>query len=117
MIFVNIRKAVSDFLNENGLFLNDLLEIMDSESTSIRESLSARVIVEEKEISQIERSLTSSHINYLIFVVQTFYLINPGGLYKGDLLIPSREAIICGSKATFTGLIILAKSLGLPNIC
>jgi hypothetical protein len=114
--YIDIRKAVSDFLVENGITLRDLLDSMDEDPRSLKESLRARVDTDERKIDIIEERLTASQLNYLIFVLHTFYIINAGGFYKGLLLIPPRELVIRGDKATFQGLKLLAKSLGLPNI-
>ncbi len=114
--YVDVKKAVADFLNENGITLRDLLDAMDMDPRTLRESLRARAMIDEKEIEMIERKFTTSQINYLIFVLHTFYIINVGGVYKGLLLRPPRELVVQGGKATFQGLRLLAKSLGLPDI-
>lgn len=114
--YIDVKRAVADFLAENGITLRDLLDAMDEDPSSLRESLKVRVAANKKEVERIEMRLTASQLNYLIFVLHTFYIVNVGGLYKGRILTPPRELIVHGNKASFQGLRLLAKALGLPDI-
>ena len=111
-----LRTAVKDFLSEAGLTLREVLNLMDEEAGGIDESLRKRVWLDDISAKKLESALSSSQLNYLIFVLQTFYIINPSGLYKSMTLIPSREAIMGGEKATIEGVRLILGALNIGTI-
>ena len=110
---VHIKRAVEDLLSEYGITLKDVLEAMDEEHDSVMESLLRVASLSEEHLAFIERKLKASEINYLVFVIQTFYVINQTGLYKNLVLIPEKDFVMQGRKASFDGLMIISKALGI----
>jgi hypothetical protein len=110
---VHLRKAVEDLLREYEITLKDLLDAMDEERDSVMSSLLRVASLTEEELMLIERKLKTREINYVIFVIQTFYIINQTGLYKNLVVIPERDYVMEGRKASFDGLAAISKALGL----
>jgi hypothetical protein len=113
---IPLRVAVNDFLSEAGLALHEVLNLMDEEAGGIDESLRKRVWLDDISAKKLESALSSSQLNYLIFVLQTFYIINPSGLYKSMFLIPSREAIMEGERATIEGVRSILRALDIGTM-
>lgn len=114
--YVKLRDVIKNFLKENNLKLKDILEAMDEQKEGIKESLKKRTWLTDKQLNFLLQAFPSSELNYLIFVLQTFYLINPSGLYKGAIIIPKREEIIKNGKATPNGIRLLIKELNLRGL-
>ena len=113
---ISLRAAVNDFLSEAGLTLHEVLNLMDGEAGGLDESLRRRVWLDDISAKRLELALSSSQLNYLIFVLQTFYIINPSGLYKSMFLMPSREAVMKGEKATIEGVRLILRALNIGTV-
>lgn len=100
-------------LFEYGITLKDLLDAMDEDQESVKMSLLRVAHLNEEQLIFIERKLKSSEINYLVFVLQTFYVLNEAGLYKNLIIIPKRDDVMRGRKATFEGLLAVSEALGI----
>jgi hypothetical protein len=115
-MIISIRDAAKDFLEEAGVTIDDILSQMDEDPKGIDESLRKRIWLDDSSARKLESSLSSRHLNYLIFVLQTFYIINPSGLYKSMFIIPTRESVMRGEKATIEGVQLILKALGIRPI-
>ncbi|MBS7609867.1 hypothetical protein KEJ19_04785 [Candidatus Bathyarchaeota archaeon] len=111
--YIDLKDVLRDYLRENGITLQDILSIMDEEKEGIMEALSKRVALTEEERHELERSLKSSQLNTLLFVIQAFYIINLGGLYKGRIIYPARDDVMRGGIVTAEGLRKIARALGI----
>jgi DNA-binding transcriptional MerR regulator len=78
--YIPLRKALKDYLKEQGITLNDLLSVMDEDKEGIMEALSKRVYLTRKQREALEKWLSSKDLNLLLFVIQAFYILNPSGL-------------------------------------
>lgn len=110
---VHLRRAVEDLLSEYGISLKDLLSAMDEERESVRGSLQRIASLSEEQLILIESKLRTTEINYLVFVIQAFYIINQTGLYKNLVVIPEKDYVMEGRKASFDGIVAVSKALGL----
>ena len=108
---ITLREAVKDFLSEAGLDLNDVLAMMDEEPGGLDESMRQRIWLDDASSRKLQSALSSRQLNYLIFVLQAFYIINPSGLYKSGFLFPTREAVMAGQKATVEGVKLVLRAL------
>jgi len=108
---IPLKRAVSDFLSEAGLTLQEVLSLMDDEAGGIDESLRRRALLDDASAKGLESALSSRQLNYLIFVLQTFYIINPSGMYKSMSLIPAREEVMMGERATIEGVRLILRAL------
>jgi len=115
--YIPLRKALKDYLREQGITLSDLLSLMDEEKKGVMEALHERVHLTESQSRKLEKSLTSRNLNLLLFVVQAFYVLNHSGLYKGFIIEPTREEVMWGNKATFEGCKMILKALQVSTIC
>lgn len=113
---IPLRVAVNDFLSEARLALHEVLNLMDEERGGIDESLRKRVWLDDVSAKKLESALSSPQLNYLIFVLQIFYIVNPSGLYKSMFIIPSREAVLRGEKATLEGVRLILRALDIGNV-
>jgi len=109
--YIHIRKALRDYLKEQGVTLSDLLNVMPEDRQGTMEALRERVHLSEVQSAALERSVRSRDLDLLLFVVQAFYLINPSGMYKGFTIEPLREDVVWGEKATFEGCKRILKAL------
>jgi hypothetical protein len=109
--YIPLRKALKDYLKEQETTLSNLLGIMDEERKGIMEALQERVQLTEAQSKMLERNVSSKDFNLLLFVIQTFYLINPSGMYKGFVIEPTRNDVMRGDKITFEGCKIILKAL------
>ena len=109
--YVLLRKALKDYLKEQGTTLSDILSVMDEEKKGIMEALRERIRLTEEQSRVLERTLGSRDLNLLLFVVQAFYLLNPSGLYKGFVIEPARDEIMWGNKVTYEGCRNVLKAL------
>ncbi len=114
--YIPLRKALKDYLREQGITLSDLLSLMDEEKKGLMEALRERVHLTEPQSRKLEKSLTSRDLNLLLFVVQAFYVLNHSGLYKGFIIEPTREEVMWGNKATFEGCKMILKALQVSTI-
>jgi len=114
--YIPLRKALKDYLREQGITLSDLLSLMDEEKKGLMEALCERVHLTESQSRKLEKSLTSRDLNLLLFVVQAFYVLNHSGLYKGFIIEPTREEVMWGNKATFEGCKMILKALQVSTI-
>ncbi len=112
-MYVRLRDVIKDFLKEHNLTLNDVLEAMDESREGAIEALKRRTHLNIKQIKFLVDSLSSKQVNLLLFVIQTFYIANPSGLYRGKLIIPRRDDVITNGKATVSGLRLIMKELGI----
>ncbi len=111
---VPLRKALEDFLKQQGLTLDDVLDAMDETKEGAIESLQKRVHLTERDLKFIERYLSARDINLLVLALQVFYLSYPGGLYRGLLITPTREEVIGpDGKVTREGLLKVMRALGI----
>jgi len=113
---IPLRIAVNDFLSEAGLTLHEVLSLMDDETGGIDESLRKRVLLDDISAKKLESALSSRQLNYLIFTLQTFYIINPSGMYKSMSLLPAREDVMIGEKATIEGVRLILRALDIGTI-
>ena len=109
--YIDLRRALKDYLREQGVTLKDLLSVMDEEKGGIMESLRKRVHLTRSQNEVLERKLSSKELNLLVFVIQTFYILNPSGMYKERIIEPAREDVMWGDKATFEGCKMILKAL------
>lgn len=114
--FIHIRRALDDFLEEKQIEIQDILSVMDEEVKGIERYLREKTLLREEEIEKLVRKYSSRELNLLIFVLQTFYIVNMGGLYKGRLILPLRGEILQGNKATLEGISKLLRALGIFRI-
>ena len=113
--YIHIRKALKDYLDEQGITFTSLLSLMDEERGGLIDALRERIHLTERQIRILERGLSSRNLNLLLFVIQAFYIINPSGMYKGFIIQPSREEIMFGEKATFEGCNLVLKALQISS--
>ena len=109
--YIHLRKALKDYLKEQGTTLSDILGAMDEEKKGIIEALQERIQLTEEQSRVLERTLSSRDLNLLLFVVQAFYLLNPSGLYKGLAIEPTRNEVVWGNKVTYEGCRTVLKAL------
>jgi hypothetical protein len=114
--YIPLKKAVDDYLREQGLTVADVVAVMDEDKESIAESLRKRCAISFRTERQLLEKLTSKQLNMLIFVIQVFYMINIGGVYKGLIIYPERDSVVSGQKVTEEGLRQILKALGFPSI-
>jgi len=114
--YIPLKKAVDDYLREQGLTVTDIVTVMDEDKESIAESLRKRCAISLRTERQLLEKLTSKQLNTLIFVIQVFYIINIGGMYKGFIIYPERGSVVSGQKVTEEGLRQVLKALGFPSI-
>lgn len=110
--YIELKTALKDLLRENRITLDDILSAMDEEKQGLMDALNQRVTLEEEECRLLEKSLTSKVLNLLLFVIQTFYITNPSGTYKGQVIYPVRDEVVLGMKATMEGLKRVGRALG-----
>jgi len=113
--YIDLRRALKDYLKEQKISLSDLLSVMDEDKEGIMEALKKRVHLTEAQSKALERNLLSRDLNLLLFVIQTFYILNLSGMYKGFIIEPTREEIVLGDKVTFEGCIMILKALRIPT--
>ncbi|MEM2915668.1 MAG: hypothetical protein QXH91_09780 [Candidatus Bathyarchaeia archaeon] len=101
--YISLRKALKDYLKEQGTTLSDILSLMDEEKKGIMEALNERIHLTEKQSKSLENALSSKDLNLLLFVVQVFYILNHSGLYKGLIIEPTREEVMWKDKVTYEG--------------
>jgi hypothetical protein len=112
MRFISVKKALENLLKEYDITINDVLDAMDEDRISVEASLRKICTLSDEELEEIENRLSSKEINLLIFLIHAFYIADLSGLYKDNLIAPSREEIMVGGKVTFEGLKKLARALG-----
>lgn len=111
---INVGEALRDLLKDYGVSLEDILDVMDEERKGVMEALMERVALTERECRLLESNLTSRQLNLLLFTLQTFYITNASGMYKGRLLMPLREHVVgVDGRVTFEGLQLIIKALGI----
>ncbi len=108
-----MKTALKDYLRESGVTLDDILDAMDEGKEGILEALSKRFSLDERELKRFERVVGSRDLNLILFVTQTFYIINVSGGYKGRLIYPTRDSVMVGDKVTLEGLNLVLKALGI----
>jgi len=111
--YIELRRALKDYLGDAGITLQDLLGVMDEEKGGIIEALRKRIHLTEEEGKALERRLTSKELNILLFVVQAFYVLNTSGTYKGRVLYPTREDVVRGDKVSSQGCKMILRALGI----
>ncbi|MEM2940808.1 MAG: hypothetical protein QW304_04570 [Thermoproteota archaeon] len=114
--YIPLKKAVDDYLKEQGLTVADIVRVMDEDKEGIAESLRKRCAISFTTERRLLEKLTSRQLNFLIFVVQAFYIVNIPGMYKGLIIYPERELVVTGEKVTEEGLKRILKALELPSI-
>ena len=112
--YISLREALRDFLKEQGLTVNDVLDAMDETPELLEKSILKRVNISWKELRGLESSYTTRQLNLIVFVIQVFYLANVSGMYKNRVIIPPREEVVgSDGRVTKEGLIKIIRSLGL----
>ena len=112
--YISLREALRDFLKEQGLTVNDILDAMDETPELLEKSILKRVNISWKELRGLESSYTTRQLNLIVFVIQVFYLANVSGMYKNRVIIPLREEVVgSDGRVTKEGLIKIIRSLGL----
>jgi hypothetical protein len=114
--YIPLKKAVDDYLREQELTIADIVKVMDADKEGIAESLRKRCAISFSTERRLLEKLTSKQLNYLIFVIQAFYIINIPGMYKGLIIYPKRDLVVAGEKVTEEGLRQILKALELPSI-
>jgi DNA-binding transcriptional MerR regulator len=109
--YIHLRKALKDYLKEQGVTLSDLLDVMDEERQGIMEALQKRVHLSEAQSRALQHNVRNRDLNLLLYVVQAFYLLNPSGMYKGFTIEPLRDDVVGREKATFEGCKRILKAL------
>lgn len=84
---------------------------MDEEKSGLMEALHRRISLTESQSRDLDLGLSSRELNLLLFVIQTFYIVNPSGMYKGEFIEPAREGVVLYQKVTFEGCKRIMKSL------
>ncbi len=113
--YIELRKALKDYLKEERITLKDILDAMDEEKNGIMEAIRQRVHLTEAQSRTLERAISSKDLNLLLFVIQVFYLLNPAGIYKGFFIEPARETVVLGDKITFEGCKMILKALNITT--
>ena len=103
-MYIKLRDALKDLLKEEKLTINDILIAMSEMKEDLTYALQRRTRLKKEEVRQLIEIYGERRINLLLFILQTFYLSNHSGLYKGRIIIPLREEIINNEKATRSGL-------------
>lgn len=114
--YIPLKKAVNDYLREQGLTMADIVRVMDEDKEGIAESLRKRCAISFRTERSLLEKLTSKQLNFLIFVIQAFYIINIPGIYKGLIIYPKRELVVTGERVTEEGLRQILEALELPSI-
>lgn len=109
--WIPVEKAVLDLLNEYGLSIEDLLISMESEGIDVYSELIRRIDNCSSDVVNYIYGLPWKTVALLLFTIQSLYIINPSGLYKGCRLYPLREEIVVFNKVDFNGLIKLITRL------
>lgn len=111
---INLREALMDLLKDYGVSLNDILDVMDEDRMGIMEALMERTALTERECRLLDSNLTSRQLNLLLFTLQTFYIADVSGMYKGRLLTPLREHVVgADGRITSQGVQLVIKALGI----
>lgn len=112
--YISLREALKDFLREQGLNINDILDAMDETPELLEKSILKRVNISWKELRGLENNYTTRQLNLMVFVIQVFYLANVSGMYKNRIIVPLREEVVgSNGKITKEGLVKIIRSLGL----
>jgi hypothetical protein len=101
--YIPLKKALKDYLKEQGITLSDLLGMMDDERKGIMEALRERIQLTDQQSRFLEQIYSSRDLNLLLFVAQAFYLLNHSGMYKGMVVEPTRDEVVWGQKITYEG--------------
>jgi hypothetical protein len=101
--YIPLRKALKDYLKEQGIMLSDLLGMMDDEKKGIMEALREKIQLTDQQSRFLEQNYLSRDLNLLLFVAQAFYLLNHSGMYKGMIVEPTRDDVVWGQKITYDG--------------
>ena len=116
MKYVKLRDAIKDFLKESNLKLQDILDAMDESKEGAEQALLRRTNLSIKEVRALVNAISSKELNLLLFALQTFYISNPSGMYKGRIIIPSRDEVLTKGKASKNGLRLLMRELNITPI-
>ncbi|RLE57500.1 MAG: hypothetical protein DRJ30_00065 [Candidatus Methanomethylicota archaeon] len=108
---IKLKDAVKDFLKEHGITVNDILDLMDENKIEIAEAFKKRTWLKEREIKSLVERYSARKLNLLLFIIQTFYLANPSGLYKGFMLEPRFGDIVLNGKVTREGVVKILKEI------
>lgn len=103
--WISVDKAVIDLLREYDLSLNDLLTVMKSEDIDVYVELIKRIHNCTREALEYIYSLPWKTVALLLFTIQSLYIINSSGLYKGYKIHPPRETVVVSNKVSFNGLL------------
>jgi hypothetical protein len=109
--YIPLRKALKDYLKEQGIALSDLLGMMDEERKGLMEALRERVQLTDQQSRFLEQNFSSRDLNLLLFVAQAYYLLNPSGMYKGMVVEPTRGEVVWGEKISYEGCRTILKTL------
>jgi len=112
--YITLREALKDYLRDQGLSIEDILDAMNEDPRGVIESLLKRVNISPEEAARLEEMYTTRQLNLLIFAIQLFYISTVTNYYKGFIIIPLREEVVGrDGKITRRGLSEIIRSLGL----
>lgn len=108
---IDVYRAFLDLLKEYGITVEDLLAAMRSEGIDVYGEIIKRISYSSPFIKKTIYSLPWRKAAILLFIIQTFYIVNISGIYKGYLIDPPRELVMDGLKVKPSGVILLIKKL------
>lgn len=108
---IDVYRAFLDLLKEYGITVEDLLTAMRSEGIDVYDEIIKRISYLSPFIEKTVYSLPWRKATILLFILQTFYVVNISGIYKGYLIDPPRELVMDGLKVKPSGIILLIRKL------
>lgn len=108
---IDVYRAFLDLLKEYGITVEDLLTAMRSEGIDVYDEIIKRISYSSPFIEKTVYSLPWRKAAILLFILQTFYVVNISGIYKGYLIDPPRELVMDGLKVKPPGIILLIRKL------
>lgn len=108
---IDVYRAFLDLLKEYGITVEDLLTAMRSEGIDVYDEIIKRISYLSPFIEKTVYSLPWRKAAILLFILQTFYVVNISGIYKGYLIDPPRELVMDGLKVKPSGIILLIRKL------
>ncbi|MEM1768506.1 MAG: hypothetical protein QXH77_04015 [Desulfurococcaceae archaeon] len=105
--WITVDKAFVDLLHEYGITIDDLLIAIEYSNIDVYSELIKRLDNCTRDIVEFINGLPWKTVALLLFIVQSLYIVNTTGLYKGYRLYPPRDSIVVSFKISFNGLLIL----------
>lgn len=109
--WIPVEKAILDLLREYDLTIEDLLVAMKDVDIDVYGELVRRLSECTENIMDYIYSLSWKTAALLLFTIQSLYIINTSGLYKGYKLYPPRSSVIIHDKVDFNGLVAILTQL------